>query len=541
MTMVVPIQLPRLHKVVGALAWELAWKNRLVLPVLLVALVLGGGLASSVTQAPPDVWWANYARGTAFIAFLASLLLAFAPFTLMDSHGSWRMNSVTTRWSVLPARTLCLVIVPLVLAWAVITVLVSAWSPILARLFQGIDMIYILAVFLTGAAAVQALAWAIPRKPSQFWVAAGLLFLSLVLGSVAPQDGRDWPDLRGRVMTTLAGVCVVLTLLAVLAARRNRCGDWSGETPLARLSGFLRFSSTRAGVFRKPLASLFWSEVLPSCRTFMLSWVVLTLLLAGLVCVNLWLRGAGNRINWLPIAIGMVVEPLPNFGVVWLMAWGLFVGCEPGMGFQTRLSGYRSTRPLTVGMLAGTRMSGLGLIWLCVWAPLLVVQSLLVYAPIPEREAMMFSRMAADLMAGRMAFSANILVAALPVLLWGRLEGFPTVFLATILAWCWSCVLGTFAYQKEPLEWVVWALGALLAMKLVAASWLMFRAYQQGQVTWRFPVVLVSSWIAVVGGMFWLFRPWQESGLTSALAPVVMIPLVRLAACPLALAANRHR
>ena len=83
--------LPRKSQVVQALVWELVWKNRVVVPALGAFLAIGFGLSQAVLHADPMAWWANYARGIGFITFLASILLTFAPFTLMDNHGSWRM------------------------------------------------------------------------------------------------------------------------------------------------------------------------------------------------------------------------------------------------------------------------------------------------------------------------------------------------------------------------------------------------------------------------------------------------------------------
>ena len=541
MTSVASIRLPKFHKIINALIWELAWKNRLVFPALLLALVLGAGLALALNYAPADVWWAKYVRGTAFVTFLGSVLLAFAPFTLMDSHGSWRMNSAITRWSVLPARTWSLVVVPLVVAWVVITLLVGAWTPILSRLFPGIDMVYVAAVFLTGAVAAQALAWAIPRKPSQYWVLAAMLFVTLILAVILPQESDGWVEVRSRTLGSLTGASVGLTLLALLAARRNRCSDWPGEAPLDRLCRLAWPSSNRTGVFRNRTAALFWSEVLPVCRAFLLTWFLLGLLVVGWGCLAIWLRRPGVQIPWPLIGMALLVEALPNFGVLCLMGWGLFLGCEPGMGCQTRLSGYRSTRPFTVGTLAGVRMSSVALIWLCVWVPLLVFQHLFLYGPLQYEEAAVFSHRTAEFMLGRLAFSANVMIAALPILLWGRLEGFPTLFLVTIVAWAWSCILGGFAFQEGPPDWVAWALGSFLFAKLIAASWLLLRSCRLGYVTWRFPAVLASGWLVVVGAILWLFSPWQTWGIASALGPIVMIPLVRLAGCPIAVAANRHR
>ncbi|MHC1767877.1 MAG: hypothetical protein AB9869_26995 [Verrucomicrobiia bacterium] len=284
-----------------------------------------------------------------------------------------------------------------------------------------------------------------------------------------------------------------------------------------------------------------WSEVLPSCRAFAVSWLALALLLAAWGCAIWWLRRPHIPIHWPMIAIGMLIEALPNLGVLWLMAWGLFLGCEPGMGFQTRLSSYRSTRPLTVGMLAGTRLTSLALFWLLVWVPLLLAQQLLFLAPILPQDALVFSEQAIPFTLGRMAFSANVLIAALPVLLWGRLEGFPTLLLASLVAWAWSSALATFAFQKDPFEWVGWTLAAFLGLKSAVAAWLLRRALRSGSITWRFPAILVSGWLAIVAGMLWLSSPWQTWSLAGVLAPAVMIPIVRLAACPMAMAANRHR
>jgi hypothetical protein len=140
-----------------------------------------------------------------------------------------------------------------------------------------------------------------------------------------------------------------------------------------------------------------------------------------------------------------------------------------------------------------------------------------------------------------MAFSANAMVAALPLLLWGRLEGLPTIFLASLVAWAWPCILGGFADQQPLADWMAWALTGVLAIKIGGALWLMSTSVRNGYTTWRFPAFLLGGWIAVVAAMSWWFAPWQAWGLASALGPILMIPLVRLAACPLAMAGNRHR
>lgn len=531
---------PKLHKAIHALLWELLWKNRVVFPALLVFLAVGAGLAVLFQHAPPGVWWGKYARGAAGFTFAGSILLAFAPFTLMDSHGSWRMNSVVTRWSVLPVPTFLLVAVPLAMAGILVSVLVWAWAPILGRLFAGIDMLHVLMVLLAGIVAAQALAWAIPRRPSQFWALAGLLFLLLLLGAILPQENQGWEDLRSGVFASLAAGTGGLALLALGAARRNRCGDWPGEIPLTALRDRMWRTGGRTGTCRHPVAALFWSEVAPGCRALVLGWVLLMVAVVVWAGVSSWLRRPEMPIDWQRIGLGMLLEGWANLAVLWLMGWGLYLACEPGLGFQTRLSGFRGTRPLTVGVLAGTRISAVVLGWLCLWVPLLVLQPSIAWMGLPEDDLIMLMQQASQITAGRMVFSAAMVIGALPLLLWGRLEGLPTLFLVTLVAWGWSWILGGFAYQNPPEEWLVWALAALLGARFLAAGGLLWRSHRQGYITWRFPAVLLGGWLAIAVGFQLLFTPWQAWGVVSALAPLVMIPLVRLAACPLAMGANRH-
>jgi hypothetical protein len=452
------------------------------------------------------------------------------------------MNSVTSRWSVLPVSTLWLVGVPLVAAWASIAILVGAWSPILERLFAGIDMTYVLTVFLTGAALAQALAWAIPRKPSQYWILGALLSLALLLAAVVPQESAGLISRRPQVLSGLGLGSVMIGCIAIWAARRNRCGDWLGEIPLTRISERWRHSSGGNALFRRPAAALFWSEVAPGCRTVVLGWFGVVLLIAAWACVTLWIHRPGLKMNWPLLGVAMLVEALPNFGVLWLLVCGLFLGCEPGLGFRTRLSAFHGTHPVTVGVLAGTRVGSLVLAWLCVWVPLLVLQGVLLSAGpglTSEADAGLVKQ-ASELLASRMAFSANAMIGALPVLLWGCLEGFPTLFLVNLVAWGWTWILSGFVHQEPEPAWLTSALGGLLTVKLTVALGTLLHCKRRGYTGWGFPAALLGGWWAVVGCMIWLFPARPGTQISNALALLLMIPLARLAACPLTMAENRH-
>jgi hypothetical protein len=531
-----------MHTAIRALFWEMVWKNRIVFPALGIFICLGAALSSPLREATSDTWWAGYARGAIVAAFLGSLLLGFAPFTLMDSQGGWRMNSMTTRWFILPVRTGFLVGIPLVVALSVMILSVALWTPILSGIFRGIDMVYILAVFAAGVAAAQALAWLIPRKPGQFWAFMALLFPALLFVAVIPQDSPQWNASRVRMTLVLATMVPGLALLALWAARKNRCGDWTGEMPLTGLVEFLRRPGALGGRGRTPVTALFWSDTVPVLRAFLLGWLGLVGLIFGWACLTILVRRPDLRFNWELISLG-TLEALPFFAVFWLMGWGLLFAGEPGGGFQTRLSSFRAMRPVATGILAGMRLMPLVLAWGCVWVPLVMVQLMHPWdnTGLPPRMAAQVSRDASVLLAWRMAFSASAMVAALPWLMRGRIEGFPNVFLATLVAWIWPALLTGLANPENPAAGRNAILGGLLVLKLTATIGLLTHAYRQGLMGWRFPAVLLGGWLVILALLLWGLNVAPTNGLWGALAIAATLPLARLAACPWAMALNRHR
>jgi hypothetical protein len=246
--------------------------------------------------------------------------------------------------------------------------------------------------------------------------------------------------------------------------------------------------------------------------------------------------------NWPLLGVAMLAEALPNFGVLWLLGCSLLLGCQPGLGFRTRLSAFHGTHPVTVGVLAGTRVGSLVMAWFCVWTPLLVLQAVLLGAGhglTSEADAGLVKQ-ASELLASRMAVSANAMIGALPVLLWGRLEGFPTLFLVNLMAWGWTWILSGFVHQEPEPVWLTSALGGLLTVKLTVALGALFHGKRRGYIGWQFPGALVGGWLATAGCMIWLFPARPGTQVSSVLALLLLIPLARLAACPLAMAQNRH-
>lgn len=193
-----------MKKAMRAFVWEQCWKNRAVFGLWLALLTLGAVLVEFIVGADPEMGWVRLARQVLIVSFLASVLVAFAPFTLMENQDGWRMNSMVTRWFILPVPTGLLVVVPYAAACLAVGGFLGLWLLLLRRLAPGLDLGHVLWVLMVGMAAVQALAWVVPRRPTQFWPLVGLGLPVMLLVALVPLDN---PGTEGFPNLLLAGMC----------------------------------------------------------------------------------------------------------------------------------------------------------------------------------------------------------------------------------------------------------------------------------------------------------------------------------------------
>jgi hypothetical protein len=524
-----------------ALLWEMTWKNRVVLPALAVLWLLGGGLAQALAHAEPTVWWRTLATNIVLLSFAISVVLGYSMFSLMESHYGWRMNSMITRWLVLPVRTSLLVLLPFMAACVLLAGLVGLWMLALGRLTRNFDAVYFILTLVLGGVVMQAVAWTVPRRPTQFWVCFGVIVLASLLFGIIPQEKPDWAGRRELWLRNMAIAMPVLGFYAWFAARQLRCGNWSGEIPLHLIGQFLTRRRQRRRNFASAGTALFWSDAVPALRALALSWVGLALLLAGYVfSIFRWHR---PEMAFSPKLLAFVaIDMLPFLGLFWLAVFGLFLGCEPASGFRTRFSHYRATMPISSGQYAGQRIGTLALGWFLIWAPLLgfvpwyTPEFRGVTGPDPEITVLVG-------VAWRIALSAHLAAGALPVYLAGRLEGFPNMLLTGISAWAVTWLM-TGAFRPDPDHPEIglgWLAVVILAVKMGLASWGCWQGHRRGLITWRFTAGLGLGWLAAVSVLIWVFPCWSREGLNGAVALALMMPLARLALCPIAIDVNRHR
>ena len=227
-----------MSKVLRIIGWEIFWKNRFIFPVLGLLLLAGAGVAWGSSHASPGAAWVDRARSITVMGFLCSLLLCVAPFTMMESSGGWKMNSMLTRWFTLPVSTSLLVLFPILTGALCTAALVYVWVPVLDRVAPGLDALYVVAIFAAAILLIHFFAWLLPRRPVQYWTAVGLLFPVVLLLAFGPQNSRNEYFRRG-LLIPLALFTVPLLGLTLWVATRTRCGSWAGELPAVRLPRFL--------------------------------------------------------------------------------------------------------------------------------------------------------------------------------------------------------------------------------------------------------------------------------------------------------------
>lgn len=142
-----------------------------------------------------------------------------------------------------------------------------------------------------------------------------------------------------------------------------------------------------------------------------------------------------------------------------------------------------------------------------------------------------------------MAVGAFLLVGALPFLLLGRFEGFGNFLLAAVCTWalCWGITAQFHVEQGEQPGWRSTFLIVALSVKCLTALFGAYVGLRQGHTTWRFPIVLIGTWLLIAAALLWGLPTLRVSGWYAGLTTILLIPLARLAWCPVALASNRHR
>jgi hypothetical protein len=178
------------------------------------------------------------------------------------------------------------------------------------------------------------------------------------------------------------------------------------------------------------------------------------------------------------------------------------------------------------------------LAWLVVWLPFLLLGPL--YRQVQDNPGdMVASSKVYSTMAWIIVIGAHVAIGVLPAYLWGRLEGLPVMFLAALMGWVFTWLLASWLGGSQGQEPVFWLLAMLLGVKVAVAFGLLGYSLKRRHITWKYVAGLWVLWISIGLGLASL--AWRDCGNGRAVAVLLLLPLIRPAACPLAVALNRHR
>lgn len=521
----------------AALAWEFWGRHRWGLTG---AAALVAGFAAYTAAAAPmpqtamasTIWFVmalSYVIGVFAYGFEARLEAAESGFP--------------ARHFVLPVPTWLLVAWPMVQGMVAAVAMWVAWDRFVLRpVSVGTPgwWVPMLAAVVAGA---QALVWLPFGVPWLRVVVMALAFTVLLRSNAYVED----PDTRERVLT---GVAVGLVPAAFLVARagvaRARRGDnpeWAWLRRAAPGEGVVRTGRERAP-FASAMAAQTWYEWRLRGRGFVATVFAIVGVLAA---VAMLFEHPSSRADF-----GLVFLFVPPLVAAY---WGVAAG-SPGESVRSSaLTTFAATRPLGNRELVAAKVRALTLTAALTWLVVLAFTAGWIAAADGfERVARMWEsaaeRQGREVAVGFCAlFAAGLvggtwrgLVANLWVGLAGRtwlvpLQTFLVSLPAAYLFAEWVQWNSDPARRERLLDALPWVAGGAVGVKLLAAAWFASRAGGA--------IRPVAAWAiaatGLAGVLAWLVPPALVPAYGVVLGVVLLLPLARLTAAPLALAWNRHR
>lgn len=540
----------------SAIGWEFRKRHSWPLIALaayltfLAALKLAGlGPVEAIRLVPPD------GRGAVLIAPLSTAFMYYLGVFSFGLSGDLaaRRSIYPARLFTLPVPTEALVLAPMLHGTMAVALLVQA-ATMVARWPWGFETpllwpALLAAVFL---AWTQALTWMPYGLPGVRVVITVLWLAALDAVVLVAVYFKVSEPVMLAVLAPQLPLAYLTARYAVARARRGDEPDWRpGFMRAAAVGG--RAPRSHLG-FATPARAQFWFEWRRQGRTL----PVLVAMVLPFELALLWIaRGAPALLLELLLLVLITPPILAGFSAVMVSK------ANPHARDAVAMSQFIATTPLSSAALVAAKLRMAAWSTLVTW--LLVLVALLLalvwsgnWAVVVDRA----SRLAAVVGVPRTVVFALLVLGGLVASTWKQLVQSLSIsmdgreWLATALlmiALALIIVLGPLA------QWVVddddaraalWhaipvLLAALVALKMGAAWWNAVRFARSGLVTDSTLVGAAVCWVAAVGALYGLLA-WLVSGplvpqYILVLLAILVVPLARASAAPLALARNRHR
>lgn len=369
----------------------------------------------------------------------------------------------------------------------------------------------------------------------------------------------------GPVALVFLGIALALGVIAayagVVRARRGAVPNWDWVSRIGRLP-FARRRTVR-GAFGSAGKAQAWYEwrrhgyILPILVAAVLPVFLLSFLVDEADSAR-YVREFGLLILARDFALPLAV-PVFLAGMA-----GTIVGKHnPWVRDRYGVSSYVVTRPVTTAGLVGAMLRGAFRTTLGTWAlaAAMIAVAVVVTGTVEPlwklRQFLLATRPVAEIVT-----AAAAIVAVLLLLTWKRIVdnlligltgrewlvkgsvfAGPFVFFNVVLFVLWLMVHPE--YRDHIWEWVPWCLTCAVGLKVLAAAVVVWALRRRRLVADRTLAAGAGVWLVVVAGLstllVWVLPAGVVAAHTVVMAVILITPLVRMSAMPLALDWNRHR
>jgi hypothetical protein len=537
----------------AAIAWELRQRHRWGLIAVLATILILGGIKIAVltTHAHPELDDTTFALLVP-VPLAATFLYLLAVFTFgISGDLAARESMYPPRMLTLPVSTAALAGWPMLYGCVSMTLLWLAMR--VAVIFpSGFDIPkYWPALFAASLLAwTQALTWMpYPFRGMRILVSIGLLLsIDVVVFTALEYKARESTMLL--LLAPFVPLAYVSALSAVGRARRGDVPDWHVAEKVTPAS----VRPTAARDFASAARAQLWFEWRQYGRSLPL--LVAIVLPVGLSLLFLFRETA-------VIVVEIVVASLlvPPFMAIFVAATAGKSSANASESYG--MTAFIATRPVEDRALVLAKWQAALLSTLAAWMIVAVaVPVALIWSDAME-PVINIARNVDDalgrpraimlgllVLAGLVASTWKQLVQGLYIAMSGRdwaVKGitFATLALVTVGFLALGWILDS--RYRTALVWsaIPWVMAAFVALKLVLAMWVMQRGAERGLFTRAQLVFAAIVWdlcvFAIYGVMALILPEILVRRHFLLLVAMLVVPFVRLAAAPLAVAGNRHR
>jgi hypothetical protein len=541
-----------------ALAWELRRRHRWGLAILLTyltALVVVVALLPTANQ--PHDWIAKVgiAATTGAIPLSAVYVMMLPVFSFgLQADLIGRESAYPSRMFTLPVRTAVLAFWPM-LYGTVSAAVLWLFTALFVLRPCALDVPLVMPALLAAVflAWTQVVMWMPYPLPGLRVIAAVVLLGGLLIG---PQVAMEFAVPDGviiGVLTPLLPLAYGAAFVALDRARRGEVPDWRGW--LASLSRIADVFPRRGAPFSSAARAQVWFEwrrhgvSLPFLVLILLPFALLLLFFADPDMPDVVLMSVG----------GVLLLPMFLAGI----AATTVSKTNPYVRDYYGVPPFTATRPMTSAALIAAKLEMALWSTLAAWALVLIAVPLALTLsgnwPVIVRTFNQWLQIQSPLRvvvtalfvgSGLVVFTWKQLVQNLYVGLTGREWFIKTAVFGVLALFVIAGPIGKWVYDHQEYHaglrtLLPWTAGFIACLKAGAVLWIVTRVRRRRLLSDRVLLTIGSCWLLLLIGTFsilaWLVPAELVSRTLLALGVVLVLPLARPLAAPLALAWNRHR